>query len=562
MARTRSSYIPVGVASRGYAAVDPIGGASVAAQGYLGEYPESVVPEDDAVVLDPLPLLTPEALDSQGTPRILHADIQALCFSAVDQGVFWSPDAAYTGYAANGFWYTDGVLDPAHVPFQATWSAESESTDRGTAAAFPPRILVVATRLDVCILDADSLDVWLRFRTGVASPSSGKGRAMGHGGVAVTDVAFADGVLIVTTTRDVRVVEFRRDRAAAYSGAEAWVSESYGSSPTGLASRNSDAYLDTALVDAAQPVVGTKFYSVSTQPSSSRVVAVVGSDQGVTAFTFGASWRSNAAPLSVASSSVSLGVSSWEAISSDEDYTNLLEVPAVDAEVNHGDEFHLGAALSPAPGGIVLSSRRSGGSFLLEMDRPFRAGVGGASYSLARRVEAVHLDADLTLFVANGPSAIARNAAKDWFWSSEGVTPSDLFSGLAWSGDSTTLQAPSLRAYALARRGSDTLLAGDRGVHLALQEDLDGAQVARFTYSTASEGAEYPILDGGDVEAVALAVDPETGSISVAVTGTGSVVTEIDPSTQQAFRYFDQVGRVRALIAYRNPQGPPDAEVT
>ena len=71
-----------------------------------------------------------------------------------------------------------------------------------------------------------------------------------------------------------------------------------------------------------------------------------------------------------------------------------------------------------------------------------------------------------------------------------------------------------------------------------------------------------PVLHGSLYDCHDIAVDSETGNILVsAVDGSNCTVTEIDPTLQQAFQFFDQDdlgGVAEVLTTYRNPQGPPD----
>jgi len=587
MARTRSSYIPVGVASRGAGIIAPDTAESRGSRGYAVDYPGSVVPPEDGVVLDPLPLLTSSSLDSNGTPRLLDDDIQALYFWEAAQDVFANPDKEFTGYAADGFWHTDGVPDPTHVPFQASWASESDSTNRGVQGSFPKRLLVVATRKDVVLLDADSLDVWMRFEIGPTAPTGGRGKAMGNI-IEVRDVAYANGVLVAATNQDVRVVEFAWDRAASLgTTGNVWRSDASLVTPQGLVNRNNDNYLaEGPSVASDVAMVGTEFFSVAMQPYSygkdrsgssvrgALTVAVVGGNSGLNAITFGASWRTERAPITVRHAAVQLVSQTWAVIDDGDGdgYAPYIGDRVTNWEAKNirpGDRF-LGDVSSTVVDGIVLEVDQISPGNRLRMDREYDTSLSDTAYILARDYRAVLLTPDMTLYVADGPSAIARNASKDWFWADSGDSPQALFlpdpaASLIWRGDVSPTAAPSLVANDIVRRGDVTYLATDIGVHVASDEDLDGGRLATFRYATQAPldyTAEFRILEGTDTNVSALAVDPETGNISVAVLGVGSVVTEINPGIEQAFRFFDQVGRIRALVAYRNPLGPPDKEVS
>jgi hypothetical protein len=110
-------------------------------------------------------------------------------------------------------------------------------------------------------------------------------------------------------------------------------------------------------------------------------------------------------------------------------------------------------------------------------------------------------------------------------------------------------------------------VASDVGVFYGSYESLTNARLVEYRYSTAAvvnTEPQYKILQGEGSACLAVAVDPETGNVLVSTADelrTTSVVTEINPSYHQAFRFFDQVGLARTIIAYRNPLGPPDKEI-
>ncbi|HSG27985.1 MAG TPA: hypothetical protein VLA34_05850, partial [Candidatus Krumholzibacterium sp.] len=235
-----------------------------------------------------------------------------------------------------------------------------------------------------------------------------------------------------------------------------------------------------------------------------------------------------------------------------------------------GDKFYGNNLVFSPPTGLIQKVDQLVPGNKLILDRELVHPSGAGTYTISRDFGAVYLDQDMTLYVANGPNAIAKIATLDWFWADEATTPQALFVpdpsfSLVWRGDVSKTAATSFKANGLARRGNVTYLATDIGVHAISDDDLEQGRIARFTYSTEAVTefeADFRILEGTDKNIAAIAVDPETGNISVAVTDFESVVTEINPNIEQAFRFFDQVGRIRSLVTYRNPKGPPDAEVS
>ena len=94
--------------------------------------------------------------------------------------------------------------------------------------------------------------------------------------------------------------------------------------------------------------------------------------------------------------------------------------------------------------------------------------------------------------------------------------------------------------------------------------DRAGQPSATYLYSGGDTelDATYEILEGGFSDCRAVVIDPETGHLAVAATdGATSVLTEIDLSIHQAFRYEEYDSVVQAVYAYRNTAGPPDEDV-
>jgi hypothetical protein len=185
----------------------------------------------------------------------------------------------------------------------------------------------------------------------------------------------------------------------------------------------------------------------------------------------------------------------------------------------------------------------------------------GASYDVTRNIESVYLSPEFDLYFANGTGSIAVNRTKDWFETENFTSPVPLFNDLIVRGSVAKLAARVDSINDMDKLAGRLYVATSLGIFSVSDSDLNQERGVAFLYSTSAvteAEAEYKILEGTDKSAVAVAVDPETGNVSVAVTGASSVVTEINPTIQQAFRFYDNVGRVMSLVAYRNPSGPPD----
>jgi hypothetical protein len=147
--------------------------------------------------------------------RVRYYDLTAARFAV--------PDASYTGFGYDGVWYAAGVPDLGHSPQLAPWSTEVASSVRGTRNRFPDRILVVGTELELAILDADTLELWMRFLPAEDTGESYLGFESAHFGKFDFDVD--RGVLYVVVGGSLRVADFSVDRMAAISSSLAVVTK-------------------------------------------------------------------------------------------------------------------------------------------------------------------------------------------------------------------------------------------------------------------------------------------------------------------------------------------------
>jgi hypothetical protein len=576
VARTRNSYIPLGVVTRGLGLVDPSTGFNRATRGLVVDYPEGVEPPSPVEDLDPIPPLSTGAEDSNGTVRLLSDDIVSLHFAHASSELFANPDREYTGYAASGFWYTDGVLDPTHVPFKATWASEGEGNpteNRGDVDRVPNRLIIALTRKEAAIFDADTLDLWMRFV--VPSVSSGDGAFMGFPGTSPSHVRFVNGLLIVGTTDGVRVADFRNDEAL-------WISSSatYGfrvQSSKGLNQRNEDDYFsgasapvytaDRTLLSEAVTALDAETVAIPVSGNkNAKTVIAVGTGGGLTALTY----KPTDSAFDAVHSPMSLSVANvWE-LEDDGDgdgvtpffrddtgaATNWLSAQVRPSDVIEIQPQGLTRTIEEVAQGVP------GNKLILTPELDLATAGSGTGYIIGRSITAVKISKLGHLYLA-GSNQLAVSRNFDWFEVGElyGAAGSGFTTGL----DTVRLTADVDNINEIALRGTDVYLATTLGVFKATDDDLTGGRVARFIYSTEAVtevDADFKILFGDDVDCKAISVDPETGYILVAVTGTDSVVTEINPSIERAFRFFDNVGRVKALVSYRNPKGPPDVEVS
>ena len=197
--------------------------------------------------------------DSNSITHLLSNSILSIQFVEVEKSEFANPSSSFTGYAADGFYYSSGSADPTVSNFKASWAEEAEheaaTSARGIVDRFPDRIFVISTDQEVVILDADDLDVWMRFTPSSSSISSATGPALGGSEAAIVSASFSEGVLFVATTKGIRFIDFLTDSAkyttstATYSGA-------------GLGSRNSETFYDTDEFGPSSPDLGEDWETV------------------------------------------------------------------------------------------------------------------------------------------------------------------------------------------------------------------------------------------------------------------------------------------------------------
>jgi hypothetical protein len=156
--------------------------------------------------------------DSAGRQRILSDSIQGVYAFDTRNTPFRNHEITYFGYGADGFFYSQGAPNPAYTPFEATWASEAPGLHRGSATAFPERLLVVVTAVEVALLDLDTLDLWMRFiLVGPASLSMDqifwlRGSALGGAyGYHVYDVTFLDGTLVLACRHGLVLLDFITD---------------------------------------------------------------------------------------------------------------------------------------------------------------------------------------------------------------------------------------------------------------------------------------------------------------------------------------------------------------
>ncbi len=507
--------------------------------------------------------LSTTALDRNGIQRLLNDNIRDLQFVDVSSSEFANPSAGYTGYAANGYWYFQGALRPLEVPYKALWAQEGEgapSLHRGDLDSFPDRILVVTTDVEVVLLDADSLDVWMRFVLLLGPAGGAYGNFLGGPATEIYQARFCEGYLVVATSAGLRVADFRQDRGTVHAQGDSMRSryKDDGAPYVGLSLRNADEYLEYAPLAASADLADDVTSCCAVAPVGDSVVAALGTPTGLAALVLYEGALGVPTAKTHATFSQDYAASGGRALD-DADGDAVTPYFTDDPRTWESDGVRPGDVLA-LPGSshrvVEVTDQH------LEVVPELSVTALEDDYTIFRPVSAVLVRDGGVLYYANGTTRVARESTEDWY------TGPGLLDPFGASANGVPLHSLVTAVHCIVPRGTDYYVGTDLGVFFAPDASFDTQTAAELRYA-ASEGSvavTYPVLEGVINEVVALAVDPETGHVLVAATDeAASCVTEIDVSIHQAFRYFatdDLGGTVNALAAFRNPQGPPDAEVS
>jgi hypothetical protein len=518
--------------------------------------------------------ISTETLDNEGISHLVGGEIVDFRFVDVSKSQFANPDLNFTGYGADGYYYTLGVADPTHTPFQAGWASEGghdeATSERGILDRFPSRIFVITTALEVVILNADDLDVWMRFLHN-ADGGSTYGSFLGDGSSSVLQAAFIEGFLLVATDLGLRIADFRNDRVFILDS-----SSSVKSDPAiGIADRNddgmgeADAYASVTINHQSCLCVDVGIVGAAVDATASGggiVVAAVGHERGLSGIRLFGPGISSPQAKKHADFEVT-GLGDWEAVDDNDGdgYTPYMQPtssspPWQDNEVRVGDELFL------SPGGISVTVTEVTAlqvSVTPELDIT-DSGIAHVSH---RPVPSVSVIAGGRLIFANGQQLVARITDEDWY---SGAAVIDPRTG-SGSSEIVVLHDEVSQIHRVLASGSSVYVATGKGVFLITDEVFDLAASSDFpsaeliyANSVSSLTPSYEILEGDVGVCVDVAVDPETGNVLIsAVEGSDCVVTEINPSIHQAFQFFNQDelgGVVNCIVAYRNTEGPPDDE--
>lgn len=494
--------------------------------------------------------------DANGIAHLLGAQLVDFQYVDVTKSRFYAPDSSYTGYGANGFYYTAGALDPGYVQYKALWAVEGEdaaSSDRGDRDSFPNRIFVVTTTVEVAILNADDLTVWMRFRKDVTS--AGTGYLIGENTTTLYGARFISGWLLVATSDGLRMADFRRD-ICYYFGAAGTGQRSYTpSEPSpggGVSNRNVDGIVDQvtgAGGSGGKTVVVETCTGLSVGKIGTTLVAAIHHDRGFTGVLINSD--SVTIPELTENEWTAGPYGAWSIILEDGAYEYIRMT--VGGDNFTADGVRVG---DTAPSGAQVIVAINDADDVIQIE-DYGSADSDSSLTIYRPVYASGLSADGKLYLSSG-STVLEIEGSDWYTG----TPIDGFdTGL----NRVNIDTGVTRIYDIAVIGDTIYMGTDQGVFSAGDEDFAAASLNyAWLFSTPTYDARYQILTSIDV-IVKIAADPETGSLLILATDSGStVLSEVSISDSRVLQTYDESdlgGPATVLFAYENPNGPPDQEV-
>jgi len=231
-------------------------------------------------------------IDGNGKQVLLSDNVRAIEAVDLSGSSFWSPDATYTGFGADGNYYENGDA----TSDRATWAVEEDGDHRGTLNRFPQTFFAVLTDQELSIIAADTFDLFIRFIV-LEVPSlpsgdpgifleweedeslPGLGTVLGIDGDSLNAVSWGGGRLVVSTDNATRVIDFREDRSYAFrdGGHYRYRSEVH----AGLDSRNLPSFFGDGVFSPAGPSISD---AVASFTSGTSTYFIVGSETGVTVF--------------------------------------------------------------------------------------------------------------------------------------------------------------------------------------------------------------------------------------------------------------------------------------
>lgn len=173
--------------------------------------------ERDGWRLGPPPQYHQTTLDPSAHAHFVGLNLKAMYYYRTEGEPWANPTSFnFTGFAKDGFRYTNGVIDAG--PVEAPWRQEAAfpSGNRSSRLEFPDEVLIVVTDEEVVLFDIDAFpaqapSVWMRFELDSADYWMA-GRNPGT----VTDVSMKNGSMVTCTTQSsnyggISIINFTKD---------------------------------------------------------------------------------------------------------------------------------------------------------------------------------------------------------------------------------------------------------------------------------------------------------------------------------------------------------------
>jgi hypothetical protein len=512
------------------------------------------------------------AQDANGIAMLLSDSIKYIQYVDLTITTFYSPDAGYTGYSYTGYGFTNGVVDLSFSPQIASWSTEGQHTiatnSRGLLDKFPDRIFVITTVAEVVILNADNLDVWMRFT--LASGSTGT--FLGTATTVVKKALFVEGYLIVYTEGAIRIASFTKDFGYVISGA------SVVRSGWDLSKRNDVSFWITSSVaitnthSTQKTLMSSDILCMDAKYINDNVLVAVGHPKGfssvdITNIEVAGLDRSKHNELKIA---VTVGGSGWEIVDDGdgdatspifaEDYPNPSPTNWTSAGVKAGDTVEVDFGSGNVSYQISQVNENVSGQglvFTTEATLYQSSSANNLQYQIYRAVDAVDILYSGELILSNGHSSVAMSSSawRDVTQSSfGGFTVAQNYSNMSGGGKVNIIVSDS-----------DEIFVGtSQGLYRTTKPKMEAEEAAEFWYSSSSVSRYYDVIKDHTLPSTSvtsIAKDSESGHLFFAFNGTAGILFGVDLASHRLSSSTTSTTPIEGLGGFRNNNGPPNREL-
>ena len=564
-------------------------------------------------------------LDSNGNNRVLSDDVRDIQFVDLTSTTFYSPDSIYTGYAASGQYYVNGVPENASSsghPGTASWASESFATNiKGDSNRFPDRILILTTAHgEICILDADSLTLWMRIGQGAGSSiidAGDKSTWTSYQSSFRGVMHFSNGILIfknaTPASAGLYIFNFRDD-VIVYSNDTVTYYKNGISNRMTVDPLNASTWETSSSVHASAStgkLLISFILDLHSASPGSRSLAALGHETGFTGinlrsktntsggitttlpeFRISRNTISQSHALTFSSDTITLfdrfyltedpSGTPWNWI----DGTNGPTLPTSNnGKIRKGDLVVIGSkrfyVLEPGDGatGNLLFARDSMSSSDVTTLTALSA------YTVSRPIPLIRVLDSGDLIFLDGTSSL-RKLGDEW-WNSSSTVVHFTDYGVAIPPSGNVYDTNMIKDIAVDGDNVYLAITGESGsagisypkalhvFHSSIPSTT--ADLTTNSFSSKFSSITLGVNNPGDIEIHCISLDPESGHLFTSITrsGTEHGILEVDPSTDLVVKSglslasgadidssYTSTSPVHCIAGLRNPSGPPEVEVT